>query len=190
MISQIVFCHFFPLGFDNWIPTHLQNVVSGLTGGYTGSYIFSQSIFSLRAGIRSRLSGYFLALSEAIVIVLPVNILSYVPLFFFGSLLVMICVDLIVEWLWEVRLKMTHAEYGVAVGTFALIMALGVEWGILAGIALYIVCSKVGLDMGGSTDKTGADVEITAASDGYRDARHKQLSQAMMVSPATNGKHI
>ena len=146
----------------------LSNCLSGVTGGYTGSYIFSQSIFSLRAGIRSRLSGFVLALSEAIIVVLPVNILAYVPLFFFGSLLVMICVDLIVEWLWEVRLKMSKAEYSVAISTFLLIMILGVEWGILAGICIYVAFDKVfHLDMG--DDNGNANDHIDA-----NDTTHKE----------------
>ena len=152
-----------PLDYNHELSTvGLSNCLSGVTGGYTGSYIFSQSIFSLRAGIRSRLSGYILALSEAIIVVLPVNILAYVPLFFFGSLLVMICVDLIVEWLWEVRLKMSKAEYSVAISTFLLIMILGVEWGILAGICIYVAFDKLfHLDMGGD-DNGNANDQIDA----------------------------
>ena len=158
-----------PLDYNHELSTvGLSNCLSGVTGGYTGSYIFSQSIFSLRAGIRSRLSGYILALSEAIIVVLPVNILAYVPLFFFGSLLVMICVDLIVEWLWEVRLKMSKAEYSVAISTFLLIMILGVEWGILAGICIYVAFDKVfHLDMG--DDNGNANDHIDA-----NDTTHKE----------------
>jgi SulP family sulfate permease len=38
-----------PLDYNHELKTvGLSNIVSGLTGGYTGSYIFSQSIFSLR----------------------------------------------------------------------------------------------------------------------------------------------
>ncbi|MBV5344491.1 MAG: hypothetical protein JZU63_02625, partial [Rhodoferax sp.] len=45
-----------PLDYNHELRTvGLSNIVSGLTGGYTGSYIFSQSIFSLKMGIRSRL---------------------------------------------------------------------------------------------------------------------------------------
>lgn len=62
----------------------LSNIISGITGGYTGSYIFSQTIFSLRAGIRSRTSGYIIALCEFITVVIPVSILDYVPNFIFG----------------------------------------------------------------------------------------------------------
>jgi MFS superfamily sulfate permease-like transporter len=80
--------------------------------------------------------------------VLPFPILSYVPNFFFGSLLVMICIDLMHEWLWGVRAKVTGAEYCICLATFLLIQFLGVEYGIIAGVALYVTCRKLGLDVG------------------------------------------
>ena len=50
---------------------------------------------------------------------------------------------------------MTGAEYSVAIATFALIMILGVEWGILAGIGVYAFFARVlGLDMGGANANT------------------------------------
>mmetsp|Transcript_5004 Transcript_5004/g.14208 ORF Transcript_5004/g.14208 Transcript_5004/m.14208 type:complete len:685 (+) Transcript_5004:79-2133(+) len=170
-----------PLDYNHELSTvGLSNCVSGLSGGYTGSYIFSQSIFSLRAGIRSRLSGYVLAVTEAIIVVLPVNVLKYVPLFFFGSLLVMICVDLVVEWLWEVRLKMSRAEYSVSIATFVLIMILGVEWGILAGIGVHVAFDRVlGLDMGDTNANAAAadtgGAPITAASNAEGDIGMAEL---------------
>ncbi|KAL7537523.1 hypothetical protein ACHAXR_007882 [Thalassiosira sp. AJA248-18] len=51
-----------PLDYNHELKTvGLSNIISGLAGGYTGSYIFSQTIFSLRMGIRSRLMGYTIA---------------------------------------------------------------------------------------------------------------------------------
>ena len=177
-----------PLDYNHELSTvGLSNCLSGVTGGYTGSYIFSQSIFSLRAGIRSRLSGYILALSEAIIVVLPVNILAYVPLFFFGSLLVMICVDLVVEWLWEVRLKMSKAEYSVAIFTFVLIMILGVEWGILAGICIYVVFDKVlHLDMGGDDNGNTDNKDYTTDPKHEADALYEKKSLSSKTSTATS----
>lgn len=178
-----------PLDYNHELSTvGLSNCLSGVTGGYTGSYIFSQSIFSLRAGIRSRLSGYILALSEAIIVVLPVNILAYVPLFFFGSLLVMICVDLVVEWLWEVRLKMSKAEYSVAIFTFVLIMILGVEWGILAGICIYVAFDKVlHLDMGGDDINGNTDnKDYTTDPKHEADALYEKKSLSSKTSTATS----
>ena len=54
----------------------------------------------------------------------------------------MICTDLMVEWLVEVRKKVTKVQYVVALATFCLIMVTGVEWGILSGLALHQVVMK------------------------------------------------
>jgi MFS superfamily sulfate permease-like transporter len=140
----------------------LSNLVSGVTGGYTGSYIFSQSIFSLRSGIRSRLAGYVLALTQVVFLVLPVPLLSYVPNFFFGSLLSMICIDLLVEWLWEIRKTVTTVEYIIALSTFALIQLLNVEYGMIAGVSIYVVALKLGLDIGNVKIATREANEIDA----------------------------
>ena len=126
----------------------VSNVISGLTGGYTGSYIFSQSIFTLRSGIRSRMAGFALAICQAVIIVTPFPILSYVPNFFYGSLLGMICIDLVYEWLWDFRYKSKTAEYLIGLFTFGMIQILGVEYGILVGIAVYVICRQFGIDVG------------------------------------------
>jgi len=157
-----------PLNYNHELKTvGLSNIVSGLTGGYTGSYIFSQSIFSLRAGVRSRLAGYVLAFCELLVLVLPFPILSYIPNFFFGSLLVMICIDLMHEWLWDVRGKISGAEYAICLVTFILIQILGVEYGIIAGVGLYLLCRKLGVDVGeekGSEATSGSDKDTDISS--------------------------
>jgi len=144
----------------------VSNLVSGLTGGYTGSYIFSQSIFSLRAGIRSRLSGYVLAMAQIVVLVMPVPILAYVPNFFFGSMLSMICCDLMYEWLWDVRLRVTAVEYVLCLATFALIQVTNVEYGILAGVILYVFCWRLlGLDVGEGKIATREDDDFVVEDD-------------------------
>lgn len=146
----------------------ISNIFSGLTGGYTGSYIFSQSIFSLRAGIRSRLMGFVIALCEAITVVIPISILSYVPNFVFGSLLIMICVDLCYEWLWEVRLKLSKPEHFVALATFVLIQITTVEYGIICGSLLHYILLKLNFDVGTSRRAKVENVLSEAALNGYR----------------------
>jgi xanthine/uracil/vitamin C permease (AzgA family) len=107
-----------------------------------------------------------LAFCELLVLVLPFPILSYVPNFFFGSLLVMICIDLMHEWLWDVRAKVTGAEYCICLATFILIQFLGVEYGIIAGVVLYVTCRKLGLDVGdqkGAGDALALEINISDA---------------------------
>jgi len=49
----------------------------GLIGaGYTGSYIFSQTVFTMRAGVRNRLCGMVVAIMELIVFALPFSVVE------------------------------------------------------------------------------------------------------------------
>ncbi|CAN0339437.1 unnamed protein product [Ectocarpus fasciculatus] len=66
----------------------------------------------------------------------PASVISYLPRCFFGSLLILIAVDLMVEWLWQARLRMMPAEYLVCLATFCSIQAWGVEKGMVAGLVL------------------------------------------------------
>lgn len=50
-------------------------MVAGLAGaGFTGSYIFSQTVFSLRAGIQSRLNGLTISAVELAIFLLPFSV--------------------------------------------------------------------------------------------------------------------
>lgn len=68
----------------------MGNVLSGLFLGYTGSYIFSQSIFTYRTGLHSRWTGAIIVLVFSYIVASPVNILQVTPLFFLGSTLIFI----------------------------------------------------------------------------------------------------
>lgn len=57
--------------------TGLSNIVTAAVGaGYTGSYIFSQTIFTMRAGVRSRVAGVTVCVLEMLVFVLPFNVVQ------------------------------------------------------------------------------------------------------------------
>jgi SulP family sulfate permease len=107
----------------------ISNLVSGLFGGYTGSYIFSQTIFSMRRGVSSTVNGYIIAVGEILVVLLPVSLTSYIPKMFFGSLLVLIAADLMFEWLIAARDKMMLSEYLVCLFTFIAIQSTNIEVG-------------------------------------------------------------
>ncbi|CAM9698892.1 unnamed protein product [Chrysoparadoxa australica] len=128
-----------PLDVDGELVTvGLSNFFSGCTGGFTGSYIFSQTIFTSRTKCRSRLIGWIVALSELIVFMLPTDPLMYFPLFFFGATLVFIAVELMIEWLYEVRHKLLPQEYLVLLCTFIAIHALGLNAGLLFGLCVAV----------------------------------------------------
>jgi MFS superfamily sulfate permease-like transporter/CRP-like cAMP-binding protein len=117
----------------------LCNLMSGLAGGYTGSYIFSQTIFTFRTGVHSRWIGIFVMVFFAAVIASPMDILSVSPLFFFGATLIFIGFDLLYEWFYVIRHNVSLAEYGTIWGTFFAIQVVGIDFGIIVGIFFAIV---------------------------------------------------
>ncbi|KAF0736146.1 hypothetical protein AaE_009015, partial [Aphanomyces astaci] len=82
-----------------------SNVISGLTGGFTGSYIFSSTIFSMKSGVDSRLTGVLVFALELV--------------------LTFIAIDLTMEWmvhyanLWFtfVIVDVWNLEVGIVLGT-------------------------------------------------------------------------
>ncbi|KAM3572911.1 hypothetical protein VYU27_005111 [Nannochloropsis oceanica] len=121
----------------------LSNLASGLTGGFTGSYIFSQTIFNLRRGIHSRVCSSVIALVELGAFLAPVSLIAYIPRFFFGGLLVLIGTDLMLEWLWMSRKKMMAPEYAVTLATFAAIQLTNIEVGMGIGVMLAVVAFTI-----------------------------------------------
>ena len=87
-----------------------SNLLIGLCVGFTGSYIFTQTIFGMRRGVTTRAAGITIVLVEVLVILIPVSVTSYLPKLVFGSLLVLIAVDLVVEWLVSRRLRRWGGE--------------------------------------------------------------------------------
>jgi anti-anti-sigma regulatory factor/CRP-like cAMP-binding protein len=116
--------------------------MSGITLGFTGSYIFSQTIFTYRSGIHDRIVGVMIMIVYAYIVASPVNILEVAPLFFLGSTLIFIGYDLMFEWLWEVRHQVFLSEYGIVWFTFISIHAVGIDFGILIGI-LIAICDQI-----------------------------------------------
>ena len=114
----------------------LSNVISGLLGGFTGSYIFSQTIFTARTNVNSRVIGLVVILSELALFLSPISIMSYVPKFFFAATLVFIAFDLMLEWLYFMYWKLLFREYLIVLGTLTLIILFGLQVGMLLSIGL------------------------------------------------------
>lgn len=61
------------------------------------------------------------------------------------------------EWLFEVKQKVTKAEYIVVWSSFIFIQMLGVEYGIAAGIVLYLLGNKLGFQMKLKSDNSNTN---------------------------------
>ncbi|KAJ1455996.1 hypothetical protein M885DRAFT_518906 [Pelagophyceae sp. CCMP2097] len=130
-----------PLDYDQELITvGVGNLVSGCTGGFSGSYIFSQTILNLRSGVADRLSGAVVAVFEfLLVFCFPVPPTALAPTCAFGGLLLLIAVELVTEWLVESRKKFSTPEYVCAVSTFVAIHVFGLEAGFAAGLVFALL---------------------------------------------------
>lgn len=77
--------------------------------------------------------GVFLFLA---VVLSNVNLLEIVPLFFLGSTLIFIGIDLLYEWIFEVYHKLIPSEYVVLIITFIAIQFVGIDAGIILGFVV------------------------------------------------------
>ncbi|CAH0479438.1 unnamed protein product [Peronospora belbahrii] len=114
----------------------ISNLLSGLGGGFTGSYLFSQTIFTLRGRLDSRYVGIVVFFLEIVVVLSPFSIIAYVPKVFFGALQMLVCLDLMIEWLWHARNKLLPREYGIVWLTFLTMAFVNLELGIVVGIII------------------------------------------------------
>jgi MFS superfamily sulfate permease-like transporter/CRP-like cAMP-binding protein len=129
-----------PLKIDHELVTvGWSNVISGICGGYTGSYIFSQTIFTYRANLDSRICGVVVIFAEIALVIVPVPLMSYVPKFFFAATLMFIAFDLMIEWILDSRKKMLWKEYLVLLSTFVLINVYGLEEGMCFAMVFAMV---------------------------------------------------
>jgi len=131
----------------------ISNIMSGLTFGFTGSYIFSQTIFMFRSGTHNRLVGIFIMIAFIMFVAMPMNLLQVAPLFFLGATLIFIGYDLLYEWLIEVRHKLLMSEYAVLLSTFFAIHLVGIDAGIFIGVIVAISSTFVAVSMTPSLTK-------------------------------------
>lgn len=73
------------------------------------------------------------------VVLSSVNLLEVVPLYFLGSTLIFIGIDLLYEWIFEVFHKLIPSEYAVLFTTFVAIQFVGIDGGIIFGVIVAVV---------------------------------------------------
>lgn len=82
----------------------LANLVAGLAGtGFTGSYIFTLTLFNMKNKVSSKAQGIVIVAFEVAFFMLPFSLMDYLPKFFFASFLVYFGVEIMYEWLGSSR---------------------------------------------------------------------------------------
>lgn len=157
----------------------LSNIISGCTLGQTGSYIFSQTILTFKTGYHSRWIGVMGGLMFLGFVFTSVNLLEIVPLFFLGSTLIFIGLDLLYEWLIHIHQKLILSEYLVLLATFTAIQMVGIDAGIIIGIVVALVEYVV------FTSKISTLRRVMRQSRAVRQPHQRKLVQDVIYSNQT-----
>ena len=110
------------------------------TGTFTGSYIFSQTLFSLHAGVNHKLNGLIVCLGEVLLFLVPLQVLGYMPTFYIGGVMLFFGFEIVMDWLVSVSVLVSRIEYVLLWISFILIVSLGLEVGMLYSLLGAAVC--------------------------------------------------
>eukprot|EP00744_Colponema_vietnamica_P004721 GILI01006995.1.p1 GENE.GILI01006995.1~~GILI01006995.1.p1 ORF type:complete len:1072 (-),score=252.62 GILI01006995.1:251-3466(-) len=116
----------------------IANILVGCLGGLCGSRFVVISVLNSREikKYSTKLAGYVYALCMLLLFTCDIPIVSFVPKFFFGGVLISIGIELMVEWMFDARSKMSKWDLLTVWISFGAIVYSGVNLGLLIGFAV------------------------------------------------------
>jgi sulfate permease, SulP family len=125
------------------------NLASAVFGGVPGHYTISMSVLMHRMGVRSRLGGVVAAAVMLLPLLLSAALLSYLPKFVLGGLLLFFGWSFLSEWMIAAR-WLPRLDYAIVLLILAVVamrgFLAGVGVGLVAAVALFVVeYSRVGV---------------------------------------------
>lgn len=123
----------------------LSNLLNGLVGGWTGSYLFAQTIFTMRAQVTSKLCGVTVTLCLLLLWLLPIDLNSVLLKPYVGAIISLFGLDIMNDWLFKSRDKLSQIEYAQLWATFVLILVLQntSTFGVIEGMGLSVALSSI-----------------------------------------------
>lgn len=119
--------------------TGVANVVAGLGGSAVGFHALSFSALGHQLGVRSRLTGPFMALLIGITLFFSAGLLSIFPRLIAGGFLIFLGLSFLVEWVYAAWFKLPRLDYLL----IWLIVLTIVMFGFLPGVAMGILVAVV-----------------------------------------------
>jgi SulP family sulfate permease len=110
----------------------VANILSGLLGGYAGCLSLSRTLLNAANGATSRVSGLIVSAVSVLMLVADPALLSYMPKFILGGLLIYLGIDQLNRWIVESRQRLSTIEY---LSLLAIIVII-VKWGFIAGVLI------------------------------------------------------
>jgi SulP family sulfate permease len=113
------------------------NLAAGLFGGLVGFPDISFSRLNHATGGR-RLIGLVAALLIAATLFIGTSAILYVPKFVFGSVLIYLGIELLVEWVYQAWFRCSRVDFFVIVTILVTLAVRGILEGVIAGLILAV----------------------------------------------------
>jgi len=117
----------------------IANALAGFWGGLLGYQSAGLSTLSFKMGVRNRFAGIFAAAVFGVVLFFGATVLSLIPKFLVGGLLIYLALTFLVYWVFESRSLLPRMEYLILLLILAVIISIGLLEGVLAGVLATIV---------------------------------------------------
>jgi SulP family sulfate permease len=119
--------------------TGITNLIASVLGAPASYLIISDTALATQMGARSRFAGIFMGLFMAVIFLLGGQILSYVPKFVAGGMILFIGLSLLAEWLVDARKSFPPIDYLIVVSILLIIEFIGFLEGVGAGIFASVI---------------------------------------------------
>ncbi|MEP7136336.1 MAG: SulP family inorganic anion transporter [Chloroflexota bacterium] len=119
------------------------NLFAGLAGGLAGFQDISFSTLNQVMSGGKRLVGILTAVMIAATLFVGTSAILYIPKFVFGSVLIYLGIELLMDWVYEAWFKFSRIDFLVVVTILVILAVSGVLQGIIAGLILAVVMFAV-----------------------------------------------
>lgn len=117
----------------------IANVVAGLGGGIIGFQGLALSTLTHKIGAKSRLVGVFVSALGVITLCWGGSVLSFVPKFVLGGLLLFLGLDFLMQWVYQSWFKLPKTDYLIIILILVVIATAGFLEGVSIGLLLAVI---------------------------------------------------
>ena len=117
----------------------IANMVAGLGGGIVGFQGLALSTLTHKVGAKSRLVGLFVSAVGVITLCWGSSVLSFVPKFVLGGLLLFLGLDFLMQWVYQTWFKLPKTDYLMIILILVVIATAGFLEGVSIGLLLAVI---------------------------------------------------
>lgn len=116
--------------------TGFANLISGLGGGPAGYLLLGATALGQRMGAKSRIVTITAALMCGLILLAGGAFISYLPVALLSSLLLVLGLSFLIDWVYDAWFKLPHTEYIIVLASLLIIATFGFLQGVGTGIAV------------------------------------------------------